>query len=69
MESYDLSIDALEKIADKYGFALSDDLIGLVSDVIVMVMNDTNKGEKYEWCYVFNDSTCGASLLCIMGFL
>jgi hypothetical protein len=46
MESYDLSIEALEKIADKYGFALSDDLIGLVSDVIVMVMNDTNKGEK-----------------------
>ena len=47
MDSYDLSIDKLENIADKYGFALSDDLLGLVSDVIVMVMNDMNKGENH----------------------
>ena len=42
MESFDLSIDKLEEIADKYGFALSDDLVGFASDVVLLVMNTVN---------------------------
>jgi hypothetical protein len=39
MNEFDLSIDELEKLCDKYDLMLSDPLIGLVSDVIVMVLN------------------------------
>ena len=43
MKSYDLSIEKLEELADKYDLLVSDALIGLVSDVIVMVLNSENK--------------------------
>jgi hypothetical protein len=40
MKSYDLSIEELEQLAIKYDLPLSDDLIGLVSDIIVMVLKE-----------------------------
>ena len=36
---YDLSIDELEALCEKYDLMLSDPLLHLISDVIVMVMN------------------------------
>ena len=44
MDSYELSIEELEILAEKYDLMLSDPLIGLVSDVIAMVLRDM--GEK-----------------------
>jgi hypothetical protein len=34
-----LSIDALEKLCDEHDLLLSDPLLNLVTDVIVMVLN------------------------------
>jgi hypothetical protein len=39
MNEFDLSIDELEKLCDKYDLMLSDPLLHLVADVIVMVLN------------------------------
>ena len=39
MDEFELSIDELEALCEKYDLLLSDPLIGLVSDVIVMVLN------------------------------
>jgi hypothetical protein len=39
MKEFDLSIDELEALCEKYDLMLSDPLIGLISDVIVMVLN------------------------------
>ena len=38
-EGFELSIDALEKLCDEYDLLLSDPLLNLVTDVIVMVLN------------------------------
>jgi hypothetical protein len=38
-EGFELSIDALEKLCDEHGLLLSDPLLNLVTDVIVMVLN------------------------------
>jgi hypothetical protein len=46
MNMYDLSIEELEELAIRYNFELTDELVGLVSDVIVMVLNSENKEEK-----------------------
>jgi hypothetical protein len=43
MNEFELSIDELEALCEKYDLMLSDPLIGLVSDVIVMVLNKENK--------------------------
>ena len=43
MKSYDLSIEKLEELADNYDLVVSDALIGLVSDVIIMVLNSKNE--------------------------
>lgn len=49
MDSYDLSIEKLEEIAEKHDMLVSDNLVGVVADVIVMVLNDLkNEGEKHE---------------------
>jgi len=45
-DSFDLSIDELEELCAKYDLLLSDPLIGLVSDVILMVLN--SRGEQNE---------------------
>jgi hypothetical protein len=42
MEEFELSIDDLEALCEKYDLMLSDPLLGLVTDVIVMVLK---KGE------------------------
>jgi hypothetical protein len=42
MEEFKLSIDELEALCEKYDLMLSDQLLGLVTDVIVMVLK---KGE------------------------
>ena len=42
MEEFKLSIDELEALCEKYDLMLSDALLGLVTDVIVMVLK---KGE------------------------
>ena len=39
MIEYELSIDELEALCEKYDLMLSDPLLHLISDVIVMVMN------------------------------
>ena len=39
MSEFELSIDELEVLCEKYDLLLSDPLIGLISDVIVMVLN------------------------------
>ncbi len=39
MIEFDLSIDELEKLCDKYDLMLSDPLLNLITDVIVMVLN------------------------------
>jgi hypothetical protein len=38
-DSFELSIDELEALCEKYDLLLSDPLLGLVSDVIIMVLN------------------------------
>jgi len=38
-DNFELSIDELEALCEKYDLLLSDPLLGLVSDVIVMVLN------------------------------
>jgi hypothetical protein len=38
-EGFELSIDALEKLCDEHDLLLSDPLLNLVTDVIVMVLN------------------------------
>ena len=38
-EGFEFSIDALEKLCDEYDLLLSDPLLNLVTDVIVMVLN------------------------------
>lgn len=43
MRSFELSIDELEQLCEKYDLMLSDPLIGLVSDVIVMVLNNNEE--------------------------
>lgn len=45
-DEFDLSIDELEELCKKYDLMLSDPLIGLVSDVIVMVLKSI--GERNE---------------------
>jgi hypothetical protein len=47
MKEFDLSIDELEALCEKYDLMLSDPLIGLISDVIVMV-GLNNKGGKND---------------------
>jgi hypothetical protein len=37
-DGFELSIDVLEELCEKYDLLLSDPLLGLVSDVIVMVL-------------------------------
>jgi hypothetical protein len=39
MDEFELSIDELEALCEKYDLLLSDPLLGLISDVIVMVLN------------------------------
>ena len=41
-KSFDLDIDVLEKLCDKHDLLLSDPLLSLVTDVIVMVLNKEN---------------------------
>jgi hypothetical protein len=38
-KSFDLSIDVLEKLCEKHDLLLSDPLLDLITDVIVMVLN------------------------------
>jgi len=38
-KSFDLSIDVLEELCDKHDLLLSDSLLDLITDVIVMVLN------------------------------
>ena len=38
-DGFELSIDALEKLCDENDLTLSDSLLNLVTDVIVMVLN------------------------------
>ena len=45
MRTYDLSIDELENLCAKYDLMLSDPLLGLVSDVIVMVLKEVENDE------------------------
>lgn len=40
MKEYDLSIEELEQLTIKYNLELTDDLLGLVTDVIVMVLKE-----------------------------
>jgi hypothetical protein len=45
MREFELSIDELEALCEKYDLMLSDPLIGLVSDVIVMVLNKDKQND------------------------
>jgi|TARA_R110001592_G_scaffold160943_1_gene393308 hypothetical protein len=38
-KSFDLSIDVLEELCEKHDLLLSDPLLNLITDVIVMVLN------------------------------
>jgi hypothetical protein len=46
MEAFELSIDELEALCEKYDLMLSDPLIGLVTDVIVMVLNSKENNDE-----------------------
>jgi hypothetical protein len=37
-DGFELSIDTLEELCDKYDLMLSDPLINLISDVVIMVL-------------------------------
>lgn len=45
-DGFELSIDELEAMCEKYDLMLSDPLIGLISDVIVMVLNKDNQSDR-----------------------
>ena len=45
-DGFELSIDELEAMCEKYDLMLSDPLIGLISDVIVMVLNRDNQNDN-----------------------
>jgi hypothetical protein len=46
MSEFELSIDELEKMCEKYDLMLSDPLIGLISDVVVMVLNREKQNDN-----------------------